>query len=320
MLIERGKTKLSDAGRMFIIVSGSFLTTQEFSRQIRNKLVQEDILEMVIALPSFLQASSAIKMALLVVNKDKVNKNYVDFVDGSSFFKKISSRKVILDKENLLKVISEKTPEYVKTVTNINVVMNDLSLDPARYIVLSDSIKGQVLSSVSQFEKGSRNYSEAKGKVIRVQNLEKDFAIDSLNLENIHYNPVNQNTYRKIDFSCILISVRYENLKPTFFNYTGTPIFISADMAALRINEDLISPLFLINELHSNNVQKQLMVFRYGVISSIREKDLMSIKINVPTLQEQSATIAGSVAVAGKIRKASRGKRKNSIWRRQINI
>ena len=94
MLIERGKTKLSDAGRMFIIVSGSFLTTQEFSRQIRNKLVQEDILEMVISLPSFLQASSAIKMALLVVNKDNVNKNYVDFVDGSSFFKKISSRKV----------------------------------------------------------------------------------------------------------------------------------------------------------------------------------------------------------------------------------
>lgn len=310
MLIERGKTKLSDAGRMFIIVSGSFLTTQEFSRQIRNKLVQEDILEMVIALPSFLQASSAIKMALLVVNKDKVNKNYVDFVDGSSFFKKISSRKVILDKENLLKVISEKTPEYVKTVTNMNVVMNDLSLDPARYIVLSDNIKGQALSSVSVFDKGLRNYSDTRGKVIRVKNLEKDFTIDPLDLEDIHYNSVNQNTYRKIDFSCILISVRYENLKPTYFNYSGTPIFISADIAALRINEELISPFFLINELHSSNVQKQLTVLRYGVISSIREKDLMSIKINVPTLQEQSATIAGLLQSQSRLERLRQEKEK----------
>lgn len=310
ILIETSKTKLSESGRMFIIVSESFLTTHEFSRQVRKSLVLEDILEMVITLPSVLQQSSAIKMALLIVNKNKAVKDNVDFVDGSSFFKKISTRKFILDKENLLEVISENNPKYFTKISNFNIIRNDLLLDPARYLILNDDIIGKPISSIATLDKGSKNYSETFGKVVKVKNLEKDFVIDPFNVAEIDAIPLSSKTYRKIDFSCVLISVRYENLKPTFFNYTGTPIFISADITALRINEELISPLFLINELHSNNVQKQLKVLRYGVISSIREKDLMSIKINVPTLQEQSATIAGLLQSQSKLERLRKEKEK----------
>ena len=102
----------------------------------------------------------------------------------------------------------------------------------------------------------------------------------------------------------VSIATRWNTLKPTFFNYTGEPIVISQTVVALRLDENIVNPTFLINEFSADYVQKQLDGYRVGSVQPmLRKKDLENIKFQLPSMQEQKAKVSGIIELSERLRK-----------------
>ena len=53
-----------------------------------------------------------------------------------------------------------------------------------------------------------------------------------------------------VDESCILIPLfTTRNIKAKYFRFEGTPVILDRNVAVYRVNENIIDPLFLINEI-----------------------------------------------------------------------
>src|SRR5690606_11595776 len=93
-------------------------------------------------------------------------------------------------------------------------------------------------------------------------------------------------------------------LKPTFFNYTGEPIVISQAVVALRLDENIVNPTFLINEFSADYIQEQLDSYRVGSVQPmLRKKDLENIIFQLPSMQEQKAKVSGIIELSKRLKK-----------------
>jgi type I restriction enzyme M protein len=88
--------------------------------------------------------------------------------------------------------------------------------------------------------------------------------------------------------SCLLLTVRWNTLKPTYFVFAGEPIVLPPDVKAFKVNESLVQIGYLINELHADHVKEQVKLYQVGaVMPSIRTEDLLRVKIDLPALSQQ---------------------------------
>ena len=88
---------------------------------------------------------------------------------------------------------------------------------------------------------------------------------------------------KMIDKTCLLVSTIGNKLKPTMFNYTGTPIYLTPGVIALTAKDKKTSYEFLMYSLSSEETRTQLGFLSSGnVIQRIKEDGLLSIKINKP--------------------------------------
>ena len=141
-------------------------------------------------------------------------------------------------------------------------------------------------------------------KQVQTRNLKDDVFDSVLTSDELENTLVKRGTFRVIDESCLLIATRWNTLKPTFFNYTGEPIVISQTVVALRLDENIVNPTFLINEFSADYVQKQLDGYRVGSVQPmLRKKDLENIKFQLPSMQEQKAKVSGIIELSERLRK-----------------
>jgi type I restriction enzyme M protein len=109
-------------------------------------------------------------------------------------------------------------------------------------------------------------------------------------------------TVGRIEESCLLLSVRWKTLKPTYFKFEGIPIYISNDIVAFRINESKIDPDYLISEMQTDSVVTQADSYRIDtIIPDLKKEDLLRIKIELPSLEEQRGKVKGLVELSKKI-------------------
>lgn len=291
-LIEKGLEQLSSTGRMLVITTLGFLVSPGKHQSLRQKLVENDLIESVITFPGGIFTNSGVLTALLVINKTKVSQNTVKLFDGTSFFKNASSREKILDTTALLDSFDKKEEPYYSEIYNTAIADQNYILDPIRYSVPTEKIDGILLGSIVEFTTGSRSYQETNGKVIKTRDLHESFQFSPLQIDKVEDLDVTSQVIRKISESCILVSLRHRTLRPTYFEFSGAPIFISHDIAALIPNDKIVLNQFLLNALSSEQVEQQLIPFRTGYIFPIiKRADLLSIKIPIPSLEEQERQI-----------------------------
>jgi len=133
-----------------------------------------------------------------------------------------------------------------------------------------------------------------KGKIVKISNLKNDRFEYKLDLNEISITDIPK-THKIISESCILLSNIVGKIKLSYFEYIDEPIFIDQNITAFRINESVVRLDYLINEFHSDNVLEQVKAFSTGsVISTISTKDILNIKIALPSLKEQEAKVQGA--------------------------
>lgn len=296
-LLSNGINSLAPSGKMILVVSKGVLSNgNKSSLDIRKNLVENDLLELVISLPSGIFNSTGISTSILVFNKKKKLANKVKFVDGEIFFIQQNNYKE-LSSDKLLNIIhSETDTDFSKTCAKSEIRKNDYNLNPNIYFTKDVEIpKGfelKELREVLTTIKRNTNHNDLTGRFIQIGDLannpvdfEKSFSEKEI-IELKKYAV-------KLSKSALLISKISLNLKPTYFpNTTNSPIYINLNIEAFDVNENIVQISYLVNELYSDYVQDQLNAFSSGnTIASLSINNFLSIKILIPALVRQKEII-----------------------------
>mgnify|MGYP000064702782 CR=1 FL=1 len=135
---------LKDNGRMAVVLDtgsvsrGSGNTGANRERDIRKNFVENDLIEAVILLPENLFYNTTAPGIILIINKNKKQKDKVLLINASKLFEKGRPKNFLPEKS--VKKISEiyhkwKKEEGVsKVVKKEEIVKNDYNLSPSRYV------------------------------------------------------------------------------------------------------------------------------------------------------------------------------------------
>lgn len=133
-MIETLKPK---TGRMAVVVPHGVLFRGSSEGKIRQKLIEENLLDAVIGLPEKLFYGTGIPAAVLVFRKDKTDNNVL-FIDASREFQAGKNQNQLSD-ENIAKVVEtykqrENLDKYAYLATLEEIQGNDFNLNIPRYV------------------------------------------------------------------------------------------------------------------------------------------------------------------------------------------
>jgi type I restriction enzyme M protein len=288
-LIENGKNNLEIEGKLICLLPTGFLFRGGKDQKLREELIKNGLIDTVISLPTGLLRNTGISTCIVVIRKSLNPTNTIRFVDGDDFVISKGQREKKLDEDRLINIIeSNHESVWLKHISYNKIRENEYNLSVARYFG-EDYVGLKLVPEIGEYIIGSRAEKGEPGKFVRIRDL-KDNIIDGiLDIKTIEDKEILLNSIKKIEESCLLMALRWKTLKPTYFIYDGTPIYISNDIAALKIDENKVNVNFLINELHSDYVKEQINRFRIkGAVPMIRKDDLSSVKIDLPNLEEQN--------------------------------
>jgi type I restriction enzyme M protein len=140
-MIETARQK---AGRVAVVVPHGVLFRGGAEGKIRQKVVEENLLDAVIGLPGNLFQSTAIPVAVLVFDRRReaggplAKRNDVLFVDASRGFQPAKTQNLMLE-EHIAKIIGtvrsrEDEAKYARSVTVHEIAENGFNINISRYI------------------------------------------------------------------------------------------------------------------------------------------------------------------------------------------
>ena len=130
---------LEDKGKMVVVVPHGVLFRGNSEKKIRKEILEADLLEAVIGLPSALFYATGIPVALLIINKDKPKgrRNKVLFINGELEYQERKKRNELREQDidHILSVYDTYKDEkrYAKVVTMDEIRDNDYNLNIRRY-------------------------------------------------------------------------------------------------------------------------------------------------------------------------------------------
>jgi type I restriction enzyme M protein len=302
LLIEKGISSLTHKGKLIAILPNGFLFRGGSEMRLREHLVESDLVDSIIALPGGLLLNTGMPLVILVLNKAKRMPGVVKFIDAKNYLESKGSREKRLNDYALLSVLNKDQESDSVRIVSINQIRElEYNLSVPRYF--QKSFVGVKLFDILEYVRGRRITNVESGKLIRIRDLKDDKLDYFLDEKSGEESELRRPDIRVIEDSVLLLAVRWQTLKPTFFNYTGTPILIPNDIIAFKVNDSVVNIGYLVNELHADYVQEQLESCRIGdTIPFIRKDDLLDIKIKLPSLNEQIAKVQGIEELSNKIK------------------
>lgn len=289
VIIENSLHQLNSRGELICVFPESFLYKRNRSDfQLKKHLIENNFINTIISLPNGVFKYTAIGTCIVIINKKKVYKNKIRFIDATSFVStEYNNKEKILDDLNLFEQIQNNNKNFVRLINKEIIIENDYNLSVGRYFI-DDNFKGARLNEIATFIRGSRSEKEEIGKLVKIRNLKDSIVNFNLDIEKLEVRDIPSFGVRKIQQSCILVALRWRTLKPTYFEYNGEPIYISNDILAFKVDKKIVNTNYLINELHADYVLNQLDGLRLsGIIPILRKDDFFQLKIKLPSIEEQ---------------------------------
>jgi type I restriction enzyme M protein len=302
-LVDKGVKSLNAQGKLIVLMPQGFLFRGMQDKSMREYLVEQDLIDTVISLPGGLLLNTGIPLMVLVINKAKKWPGQVRFIDANKFVEAKNSREKILNDYALNSCLNKTSIEsdVVQLIDNIQIREYDYNLNVPRYF--QKHIEGVKLKEIVEIVRGRRSDLPEGGKMIRIRDLKDDKLDFKLDLAKVEDTEFRRPHLRLINESCLLLTTRWKTLKPTLFDFSGSPIFLNSDILSLKINKKVADAAYLINELHADYVEEQLESYRQGaIIPVIRRDDLLEVVIKLPSLEEQRAKVQGIVELSDKIK------------------
>jgi hypothetical protein len=304
-VISKGLESINYDGKVACVISQGLLFRGGDELKLRKYLVEEGLIETIVSLPSGILKHTGAPVCIMILTRKRNSDSIIKMIDASSFVDDKNKREKRLKVDQLLNHLSNYLHSKVVIEVGIEEVRkNHYNLNVNRYF--GEDYKGTPLLELVKAFRGERVVREnlTTGKFVSTSILKDNDVSYQLDINEIKNRKLPFYSNR-IESDCILISTRWKSLKPTLFEYTGEPIFIGIDLLAIKVHSTNfeVDPHYLINELRSTKVLKQVAAFQNpGAKTSLNRADFFEIKIEVPTLEEQRAKVKGILELSEKFK------------------
>lgn len=197
MWIQHFIYHLSPSGMAGFVMANGALAVGGKEGEIRKKIIEDDLIDVIIACPPKLFFNVSLPVSLWFITKNKLNgrfrkrNNEVLFIDAREIFTPISRRQVVFSEEQIKRIADtvrawrgeegygkyQDIPGFCKSATIEEIAQNDYVLTPGRYVGIKpeeddgipfeekfNKLKSEILSA---FEEGKKIEEKIK------ENLEK---------------------------------------------------------------------------------------------------------------------------------------------------
>jgi type I restriction enzyme M protein len=294
-IISECFNKLKKGGKMVFVMSTGFLSSRS-TREMRLKkfLVNNDFLESIIALPSNILNFSSISVNIITLSKEEVKKSNIRFIDASEIYKEHSNKQNIIDAEKVIELIdTSDNKDFVRDISYKEIIENDYNLQVSRYVVEDLGLTVNETDSLEKLENlislvKREKTTESKGKYIKIGDLSSDEFEYTKTFEEIEERELRSDA-NLLQQDALLVSLAFNDLKPTLYSKKEEDIFYPpTNILACIVNAGKVNIDYLILELHKEYVKNQLKSKRQSAaIQRVSRKDLLGIKIVLPSLEEQ---------------------------------
>lgn len=309
--IQHAIFHLNDTGKAAILLSNGSLSSRGKEEEIRKNLIEQDLVESIITLPSQLMANTSIPVSIWILNKNKSNSDEILFIDGSNETKQASKTSQYgLNTDSISRISStllnwqaqdlsyQDLLGFCKAVNTKEITKNDFQLSPARYVGVKD-LENIDLDSALQLKDiltvvpSKRLESGELYKIVTVKNLSNNPDSYVLDFDDLIEGELKPN-FKVLSDNGLLISKIGPNIKPTYFEIGDEIIgYASHSIIAFKVNKDIISLEYFIPELNKDYINIQLNQFRHSsTLQSFNLKDFLNVMIEVPKTIEQQNEIA----------------------------
>lgn len=313
-LLKNSLQSLNNNGKIITTVSNNFLySNKTLEKAFRKYLVDNDLIEMIISMPNNLLKHTGLPFAIIVINKNKKRSGKLTFVNASNFTKNsMDQHSKILDYKSLIltinnkdfeidkNIVSEPSDIYgnnnsnIKNISNVNIKKSSYDLNTLRYLLDIDDTSVKLDTVLEKIPNISLKKISGNEKYIQIKNLKNDALDYKLDLNNLDFLTTKKvSNSNKLTKDCLLISKVGKNLKPTYFKYQKeSDYYINHNIIAFSIDTNKIDVDYLITELHSKSLIKQVEALSKGTtIPYLYLKDVKNLKIQIPSLKEQKEKV-----------------------------
>jgi type I restriction enzyme M protein len=132
------ETMKPGTGRMAVVVPHGVLFRGAAEGRIRQKLIEENLLDVVIGLPEKLFYGTGIPAAVLVFRKNKTDEKVL-FIDASRDYEAGKNQNVLREREDLDRIVAtvrarHGVTKYAYLATRAEIAENDFNLNIPRYV------------------------------------------------------------------------------------------------------------------------------------------------------------------------------------------
>lgn len=312
--ISNDIASLKDKGKAVIAVADGPLFQSGSTAKIRQNLVDEDLVEAVISLPSRLFTVASVPLNLLVINKDKKDfKGKIQFINGNQAewyrHDKVANILTSTGVEEIAKIYNDKVEkdgistiisnaDYKDTLSVKKYILpTEITIDNHKYHINKENLKKNNSLSLEQLVEIKRGFNvtqkneSATGKYLAIKVVDiNDKKINKAKLSRINI-PTDPTRYllKKND---LLLSTRGTLGKVAMIEEDNTNMVASANLVALRAKSDNINMKWLMYYLASPMGKFEISQAASGTaISTISPSDLRNIQIPVVDKAEQDQAV-----------------------------
>ena len=303
---------LSDNGKLFCVMPIKLLSDRRSNRFVRS-LVDQDLVESIISLPHNSYYNTSIDSAVIIISKSKQLKGSINFCKLDSWFDNKKRYTKGARTQSFVKNLPKDFPSnYVNEESSIIISNKELKREYDYDLSVGNKLVkkfkgvriGELLDNYR--ERGEYKTNDYFIKIADLSSNIKSFELELDKMRSLDNDPKSldqtilgaHSGRANRRFVCLkedvlLIANRHLNLKPSYYKNSDKDVFLSPNVSAYKIDKKKILPEFLINELNSDDVIKQLELLRSGsVIPSISNNDFLNLRINLPPLNQQQGIVS----------------------------
>ncbi|MBN1078301.1 N-6 DNA methylase [Clostridium botulinum] len=305
LFIQRGIAALNSYGKAaFIVTKGTLIRKSE--SKIREAILNDNLIEAVISLPSNLYTHTSISVEILIINKNKQPNlnNKVLFIDASKDYYKKERGKNVLKPEHINKIINayqtcSEINEYSKVVDISMIEKHNWELDSSLYINnFSTNLKDsnmKILSEVADIKRGLQlSKKDMENSKKSENNSYYYIKISDINNDTIEFNeeindvPKNKVQSYELKPNDILISARGALIKLAIYEDNMPPSVFSGNILLIRVKQNY-NPYFLKFYLNSTKGKEIISSMQGGaMIIALNPNKLKNMLIPDISLKEQN--------------------------------
>lgn len=287
----------------YIMPSSVCSDSNTFMSNLRQQIVDNNMIEMVVLLPSGVYSKSGISLSLIVLNKKRDVNEPALFVDASDNYKyKANSKEKILDVEGVLQLIHSRKNDKCVEVRIDEIVKKRYTWNVLAYLVdkgeqIPQGYSVKTLRELLEPISKNKYFLEKKGRLVDISSLSSEDFKYLTNPDNFKESDVPDRA-TKVEEPVLLLS-SIGKLKPTYcLASPEEPIFLHPHVYGYKLAFNGLDPEYLCWEL-----SKKKMPFVGASIPHIRREDLLDTKISFPPINEQ-VNIFNEAAKVSKLAKA----------------